>query len=185
MHCCALMMSPPTNLSVRLSCARTKDDAFLRVIVQFKSTVEMDSGDTKSAIRTTDPFSFLPAFRGDKRTKMLNEMVDAIWNLGRGTQKAGACGILRVVFSHPSMPKNNVLEKEAEERYGHPVAMVRVDSLEKPSSWLGQALLSLSGRVVSFADRKIVSSFDQKRKGTEQPVGDGARPKRVKSGSTG
>jgi hypothetical protein len=101
---------------------------------------------------------------------MQQNMVKAIQTLGRGTKKAGACGVLRVVFSHPSSPDVDALERAVEDGHGHPVATVPIGNLEAKDSDLGQAILSLASRALENPDRK--------RKRVEESAGVETRSKR-------
>ena len=58
---------------------------------------------------------------------MRKKMEDAIKDLGNGTKKAGHCRVLRVVFSYPSIPDSNALEKAA--KWNHPLAIVPLSLL--------------------------------------------------------
>jgi len=147
-------------------------DKVLRVCVQFKHTQTLSPQDSEKAIRTTDPSTFLSRKTKDNNSPtcsdplMRGEIENAIKNLGNGTNKAGRCGLLQVVFSRPSPPDSNALEKAA--KGSHPLATVLVRFLEEPESDLGQAILSLANVALRGPDRK--------RKDPDEI--EGARPKR-------
>jgi hypothetical protein len=149
----------------------TSDNTVLRVCVQFSPQ------DSEKAIRTTDPSTFL-----SQKTKhnnsptrsdpsMRDTMEEAIKNLGNGTKKADRCGLLRVVFSYPSLPDSNTLEEAA--KAGHPLATVAVSHLEPHDSDLGQNILPLVTLALQLPDRK--------RKSSDKI--EGARPKRQRRGT--
>jgi len=141
----------------------TNDDTVLRVCVQFKHAETLSQQAWKEAIRTTDPYHFLSHDNNSSATsdEMRDRLVEAIKNLGKGTEKAGPCGVLRVVISHPSLPDSKALEEAAEE--GHPVATVPLSCLESdPDSDLGQTILSLAKLSLQTPDRKI-----RERQGTD------------------
>jgi hypothetical protein len=154
----------------------TSDNTLLRVCVQIKHTKELGPAATEKAIRTTDPFNFLSQVKDGKRTisdpSMQQNMVEAIQCLGTGTDKAGKCGVLRVVVSHPSRLSDNELDSAAESGV-HPLATVPIKYLEPTESDLGQTILSLAQRVVNVTDRK--------RKRTNEI--DGTQFKRQKTGA--
>jgi len=139
----------------------TNDDKILRVCVQFKHTQTLSPQDSKKAIRTTDPSTFLSQKTKDNSLTcsdplMRREIEGALKNLGNGTKKAGRCGLLRVVFSYPSLPDIDALEEAAKAKGGHPLATVAPHHLEKETrdSALGQAILSLANLVLQRPDRK-------------------------------
>jgi hypothetical protein len=84
-------------------------------------------------------------------------MVEAIKNLGEGTKKAGACGVLRVVISYPTDLDGDILDN-ALKGNSHPLATVAVDRLESPDSTLSQHILGLASLAVGMPDRKRKSS---------------------------
>ena len=155
----------------------TSDNTVLRVCVQFKHTQTLSPKDSEKAIRTTDPSTFLSQRAGDKNSLtcsdplMRAKMEEAIKNLGNGTKKAGPCGLLRVVISHPSHPDSNTLEKAA--KGNHPLATVSLGDLDSRDSDLGQIILSLANQALQIPDRKRKSSDEI----------EGARPKRQKGGT--
>ncbi|KAG8817217.1 hypothetical protein FRC17_011324 [Serendipita sp. 399] len=136
----------------------TRDGTFLRVCVQFKHTKKLDSVETAKAIRTTDPNNCLSELKDDEWTTsdpvMRQEMIKAVQTLGTGTKKAGRCGVLRVVFSHPSQPDVTVLESAAKDDPGHPLATVPIGNLEHTDSALGQSILSLATSSLTNPGRK-------------------------------
>jgi len=126
-------------------CSRlTSDNTVLRVCVQFKHMKRFSPQDSVKAIRTTDPSTFLSQKTKDNNSPTCSDpsmrewLEEAIKNLGNGTMKAGRCGLLRVVFSHPSLPDNSALEEAA--KGSNPLATVPVRSLESPDSDLGQTI---------------------------------------------
>jgi len=136
----------------------TNDDTVLRVCVQFKHAETLSPQAWKEAIRTTDPYLFLShdndSSASSSTLTMRDRLVEAIKNLGKGTEKAGPYGILRVVISHPSLPDSKALEEAAEE--DHPVATVPLSRLESdPDSDLGQTILSLAKLSLQTPDQKI------------------------------
>ena len=137
------------------------DNTLLRVCVRFKHTQKKGK-----AIRTTDPSAFLSweSIYSDSPVcsdpPMRDEMEEAIKNLGNGTKKAGRCGVLRVVISHPSPLDSNTLEEAAEG--GHPLAIVPLSHLEPPDSDLGRGILSLAHLALQIPDRKRKSSDEDK-----------------------
>ncbi len=147
----------------------------LRVCVQFKHTQQLPPQATETAIRTTDPFTWLSTQTKDNDSPtcsnppMRDKLVEAIRNLGNGTNKAGHCGVLGVLFSHPSLPDTNTLEEAA--KGGLPLATVSVSHLESADSDVGQSILSLANMTLRRADLK--------RKGSDEI--DGGRPKRPRS----
>jgi len=153
------------------------DDTVLRVCVQFKHTKALSPQDSEKAIRTTDPSFFLSQKTKDKNSPtcsdplMRDEIEKAIKNLGIGTERAGPCGLLRVLVSHPSPPDSNALKKAAKGR--HPLAIVPVGSLESSDPALSQSVLSLANLALQRPDLKRKSSDEI----------DGARPKRQKRGA--
>ena len=77
----------------------TNDDTVLRVCVQFKHTETLSPQDSKKAIRTTDPSTFLSQKTEDNSLTcsdplMRHKIEEAIKILGNGTKKAGPCGLL-------------------------------------------------------------------------------------------
>ena len=157
----------------------TSDDTVLRVCVQFKNTEYLSPQDTEQAIRATDPSFFLSRKAKDGNTPlcsnppMRDEMEEAIKNLGNGTKKAGPCGLLQVLISHPSLPNSNKMDEAA--KGSHPLATVSLRHLEPSGSDLGQAIQSLANLALQTSDRKRKSSDDI----------EGARPKRLKRESRG
>jgi hypothetical protein len=133
------------------------DDKLLRVCVQIKHTKELGTAATEKAIRTTEPFNFLSQVKDGKRTisdpSMQQNMVEAIQCLGNGTNKAGECGVLRVVVSHPSRLNDDELDSAAKSGI-HPLATVSIKDLEPAESDLGQTILSLAQRAVNEPDLK-------------------------------
>jgi len=144
----------------------TRDNTVLRVCVQFKHTQQ----DSEEAIHTTDPSTFLSQKTEDHNSPT---MAEAIKNLGNGTKKAGRCGLLRVVFSHPSLPDSDTLKEAA--KGSHPLARVPVGFLEPHDSDMGQTVLSLANLALQRPDRKRKSSDEI----------EGARPKRQRGTDTG
>ena len=77
-----------------------KDRTVLRVCVQFKHTEQLSPEASQKAIRTTEPsFFFSQKKKGDKSPTCSNPSMranveEAIKNLGKGTRKAGHCGLL-------------------------------------------------------------------------------------------
>ncbi len=146
----------------------------LRVCVQFKHTQQLPPQATETAIRTTDPFTWLSTQTKDNDSPtcsnppMRDKLVEAIRNLGNGTNKAGHCGVLRVLISHPSPPDTNTLEEAA--TGSHPLATVPLEFLEESDSKLGQSILSLA--------KQTLQNHDRKRRGSDEI--EGARPKRQK-----
>ena len=67
---------------------------------------------------------------------MRDKVEGAIKNLGNGTKKAGRCGLLRVVISHPALTDSNTLEEAT--KGSHPLATVPLGFLEPTDSDLGQ-----------------------------------------------
>ena len=163
----------------------------LRVCVQFKHTKALSPQGSAKAIRTTDPSFFLSQKTKDKDSPtcsdpvMRDEMEEAIKNLGIGTMKAGPCGLLRVLMSHPSHPDSNALKGAAKGR--HPLAIVPVSFLEPSDSTLGQSVLSLANMALQRPDLKRRSSDEiegdrpkRQRRGADTGVGG---PKRQRRGA--
>jgi len=90
-------------------------------------------------------------------------MVKAIQNLGMGTEKAGVCGVLRVLISHPASPNVGAPEEAVEDEHGHPLATVHIPSLKPEKSDMGESILSLAKRKLTAPDRK--------RKSIDEPTG--------------
>jgi len=136
----------------------TSDNTVLRVCVQLKHTPTLSPQDSEKAIRTTDPSTFLSQKTKDSNSptcsnpSMREKLEEAIKNLGIGTKKAGRCGLLRVVISHPSHPDSNALEEAAKGSY--PLATVPVRFLEPRDSDLGQTVLSLANLALQGPDQK-------------------------------
>ena len=153
------------------------DQTVLRVCVQFKHHMEdLSPAETKKAIRTTDPSTFLSQMGEDKSPYcsdpgMRASIKEAINNLGTRTKKAGECGLLQVVFSHPSDPNSKILEKAAEQ--GHPLATVNLNFLEPEDSNLGQTILALA--------KDAVQGHSQKRKSSDKL--EEASPRTLRSGT--
>jgi hypothetical protein len=154
----------------------TDDSTRLRVCVQFKNRKEMGRKETGKAIRTTEPYNFLSQLKDEGPTisnpLMQAKMVDAIKLLGKGTDTAGVCGVLRVVISYPSPPNDDTLDNDAEGDYGHPLATVAFGLLEPTDSNLGQSILGLANRTLQMPD--------QKRRGSNETDG---RTRRRKTGT--
>lgn len=55
------------------------------------------------------------------------EIEQAIENLGKGTESAGPCGLLRVFISHPTLPNDDALDGAV--KGSHPVPTVPLDYL--------------------------------------------------------
>jgi len=152
----------------------TNDDTFLRVCVQFKHTETLSPQAWKKAIRTTNPYHFNSRKTDGNNSPassnvMRDRLVDAIKNLGKGTEKAGPCGVLRVIISHASSPNSNALKEAAKEN--HPIATVPLNRLgSDPHSDLGQTILSLA--------KLSLQTPDLKRKNSDQIAG--AVPKRTR-----
>ena len=142
----------------------TSDNTVLRVCVQFKHTPTLSPQDSEKAIRTTDPSTFLSQKTKDSNSPtcsnppMRERLEEAIKNLGIGTTKAGRCGLLRVVISHPSHPDSNALEEAA--KGSHPLATVPVRLLELRDFDLGQTVLLLANLALQGPDRKRKSSSE-------------------------
>ena len=112
----------------------TSDNMVLRMCVQFKHMEKMSPKDWRKAICTTNPSTFLSENTKDTNSptcsnpSMWDRMVEAINNLGNRTKKTEPCGLLQVVFSHPSLPDRNTLEEAA--NGNHPLATVLLNSLD-------------------------------------------------------
>jgi len=153
------------------------DDMVLRVCVQSIHTQILSPQDSEEAIRTTDPSTFLSQKTKDNNSptcsdpSMQEKLEQAIKNLGTGTKKAGRCGLLQVVFSHPSPLDSNALEEAT--KGSHPLAIFPIRFLEPRDSDLGQTVLSLANLALQRPDRKRKSSDEI----------EGARPKRQRRGT--
>ncbi len=140
-----------------------KDRTVLRVCVQFKHTEQLSPEASQKAIRTTEPsFFFSQKKKGDKSPTCSNPSMranveEAIKNLGKGTRKAGPCGLLGVVCSHPSLLDSNTLEEEAA-KGKHPLATLPVSFLEWEDSDLSQTILSLAKEAIQVSDQNRNSS---------------------------
>jgi hypothetical protein len=138
----------------------TNKDTVLRVCVQFKHTQRLSETDSSKAIRTTDPSTWLSHKKQGSdlptcsNSPMRAEMENAVKALGNGTKEAGPCGLLRVVFSHPTLPSNDALEEAVKGKGSHPIATVLVGHLESPTSTLGQTILSLAALALQLPGRK-------------------------------
>jgi hypothetical protein len=121
------------------------------VCVQFKHRQKLPPQESEKAIRTTDPSQFLSVKKQgiDSPTcsnpAMRDKLVEAIKNLGNGTEKAGPDGLLRVVISHPSSPNRDKLKNAAESSV-HPIATVPLDRLFDTGSDLSKVIGSLAKR---------------------------------------
>ena len=141
----------------------TSDNTVLRVCVQFKHTEKVSPKDWRMAIRTTDPSTFLSENTKDTNSptcsnpSMRDRMVEAINNLGNGTKKTEPCGLLRVIFSHPSLPDRNTLEEAANGI--HPLATVLLNSLDLTDS---DDILSCTNLELRRPNRKRKSSDEIK-----------------------
>ena len=151
----------------------TSNSTILPVCVQFKHTDKLSPQDWEKVIRTTDPSTFLS--RQPKGTSSptcsdlsMRKMKDAIKVLGNGTKKAGHCRVLRVVFSYPSFPDSNALEKAA--KGDNPLATVPLSLLAETCSDLRDDILPFVKVALQLPDRKRKSSDEIK----------GARPKKKK-----
>jgi hypothetical protein len=127
----------------------TKDSTMLRVCIQFKHYQELTSTGTRNAIRTTEPYNFLP-----KDSRLRADMITAIQKLGTGTAQAGDCGVLRVLISHPAPPNRAALVAASQERHRHPVATVDIGSLVEGGSQVGQMVLSLANQRVARSRKR-------------------------------
>ena len=144
----------------------TSDNTVLRVCVQFGHTQKLSPNKSLDAIRTTDPSFFLSRKTKDDNTptcsdpSMREKMEEAIKNLGNGTKKAGRCGVLRVLISHPADPDSGTSEEAA--RGNHPLVTIPLLFLEPERSELGQAILSLAHQAIEESARP------QRREGLRQ-----------------
>ena len=131
----------------------------LRVCVRFKHTQGMSPKESEKAIRTTEPAYFFSEKRHDNNSSTCSDsptrdkMIEELKRLGEGTNKAGPCGLLRVVISHPTLLDDDALEKEAAMGH-HPLATVPIEHLESPESELGQMILSLANQALQKPDLK-------------------------------
>ena len=154
----------------------TSDNTVLRVCVQFKYTENLSPQSSEKAIRTTDPSTFLSEKTRYSNSptcsdpSMRDKMEEAIKNFGNGTKKAGSCGLLRVVISHPSLTDSYILEETA--KGSHPLAVVPLSTLEPPESDLGQPTLFRQPGT-PILERKRMGSDEIER----------ARPKRQRKGT--
>jgi len=136
------------------------DGTVLRVCFQFKHTKYLSPQAWEKAISTTDPSHFVSRRTNDENSSgssgtspMRKMLVKAIQNLGEGTKKAGPCGVLRVIISHPSSPDSNALKEAA--KGDHPVATVPLKHLESElDSDLSQTILSLADLSLQTPDLK-------------------------------
>ena len=158
------------------------DDMVLRVCVQSIHTQTLSPQDSEKAIRTTGPSTFLSQKTKDNNSptcsdpSMQEKLEQAIKNFGIGTKKAGRCGLLQVVFSHPSPLDSNALEEAA--KGSHPLAIFPIRFLEPRDSDLGQTFLSLANLALQRPDRKRMSSDEiegarlkRQRRGTDTGIG--------------
>jgi hypothetical protein len=140
----------------------------LRVCVQFKHTQQLSSQESEKAIRTTDPANFLSVKRKGSHSPtcsnpaMRKQLEEAIKNFGDGTMKAGRCGLLRVVISHPTLPVTDKLEDAAGEN--HPVATVPLQYLFKADSEMGQLIAMLAELAKGKASDEIEGQPGMKQK---------------------
>jgi len=106
---------------------------------------------------------------------MRAKMEKAIKELGTGTKKAGRCGLLRVLVSHPSLPHSGKLEDPA--KGTHPPATVALHNLVQCDSALGQCIQSLADLSLRTLPAKRSLSAD-----SDGADSDGARSKRRRTG---
>jgi hypothetical protein len=150
-------VGPDLILVLRL----TGDQSLLRVSVQFKHTKELPYGETK---KTTGPSTWLSQETGDEDSPtgsdppMRTKMKKAVTALVNGTKKAGDCGLLRVLFSHPALPNDDALE-EAAKGY-HPLATVAIRDLDPDEPALSQTIQSLAQLAFQQPDHKRKGSDD-------------------------
>lgn len=163
--------------SDELSSDKLSSNETIIVSAQIKHTSALEAAASEQAIRTTEPSTFLSRRKKDTDSPtcsdplMRDKIEEAIKNLGNGTRKAGPCGLLRVLISHPSPPDDNALE-EAGKEGRHPLATVPLTCIYPPKTGLGQTLLAMANLALQRPDRK--------RKGSDEIQG--VKPKRQRRG---
>ncbi|PVF91106.1 hypothetical protein CPB86DRAFT_745978 [Serendipita vermifera] len=148
------IVGPDLILMLRL----TQHGTILRVCVQIKNTENLSGTERTRAIRTTDPNYWFSQHKNNQWTisspSMQESMIQALQNLGAGTDMAGTCSVLRVVFAHPPLTNRDELNEAAKEPHGHPVATISVSKLEPKDSKSAQMLDELSNRVARGPHKK-------------------------------
>ncbi|KIM25388.1 hypothetical protein M408DRAFT_210132 [Serendipita vermifera MAFF 305830] len=184
-------VGPDLMLLLRLS-----DHSLIRVLVQFKhlSSLTIGPHDTEVAFNTTDPNKFVsqsarslsvigdvssPVKKNTKRERTAKHprdpqttqnLLDALKDLGTGSDKAGRFSVLRVLATFPAKPDFDTLTE-----------LVKADTNEHPAALLNVELLAThpsEKELFESLRRGVVEAARQKkRKANDGPVSESKRRK--------